>query len=521
MLGFSFGNDTPERPEQPTRPFAQDVDATQQLPETEKTISYDSMPMPPMQPRAPKKSHFARNAILVGIALCLVGGILGLTPMIVAGGPMNLAYESGYKGAIDYDMDFASNEISYISFKHPVASQDASGAIVHGPYGYDSRIVFKESPNADKIKVGYQVGSTFKEPEVVLNKGTLEITGPQYIDQGGSFTLKNLYLVYAEVKESPYYARDITIEIPAGWKGTIAVPDHSRIYFENVDITGNVESAPSAKGSVKRLQIKNSTINGSVALSSENVLVSNSNITGSLDIKDLIDRYSVNISDSTITDLNLVGKGDMYVAGGTYTSTNITNTDGNVYGYLDDSLQNYNVTAKASLVADNMLVMQESNFPYSSRQQELQNLVDKYEANSIPVDDKVALVVPKKDAQTTHEGAPNQDSELPEGQQDPEDIYQFEGSSFNNRVIVPESQRYVYTNDNTVAPKKLTVNVYNGFFQLGFVGNDTVLGYSKLIPGAQLTKESMLSQSGQYVGFNEIQDFTPFNVYPAGEKLSK
>lgn len=525
MFGFTFDNDkTDNGPVNPVDTYGGSGSpfATQELPREgrDATAKYDSMPMPPAPVRPPKKSHFARNAVVCGIGLCLIGGVMGLTPMIVAGGPLELAKESGFKEVTAHDLEFAGNETTGIAFGPVDEGLDDTASPLERMFIYNSVVSFEGSPD-NKIHVQYQAADNRVSRTVEAKNGLLTIGNPHDETADRTRVYNNLYLLYAEETVNRSDDHAVTVKIPKDWKGTITLPVGTRVKFDGVTMTGNIVSPKQNEENpdpVLRLTMKNTQVTGNIEAKSENFSSEGLTVKGNITVSYQRDEIGSSLIKTTATNLSIKGRGNVYLLESSFDNVDINLLTGSVYGYLTGSSTDYDLSVKSTLAADFVFDRNDVRSLTGNGNREpngrLERLANKDLAD-VARYDTYAAIIPKPEFM-------NQVIDPAHAAAEPGVSKGFQSTHHRVEDLMdgkfPKACALAFEKDNN-ASKALNVSTSGGFVQLGFLTDDQVIGYTRYVPGANLMKE----HAEAVLAGNQVIWTPPFNVVDAmdNETFSK
>lgn len=483
------------------------------------TVSWESMPLPP-QYAQPKKRSIGLIATLTGISLCLIGAVMGFTPMVLAGGPLNLAYESGYRDPEYVDASFTADQARNITFSNNVdgmtrrVAHDITGE--KGDYRatdklldgiYHNRIELKESSD-DKVHIRYyenpnKLASQFRHIE--LKDGTVVVSpvleiAPDWIN------LTNLYLIYADyISSYPRHTGQITVELPVGWDGTITLSKGCQLAVRDMTFKG--QFAASEQDVISRLEFENANIVHDVVLDSENIKAIQSNFDGTLDISSLIDRNSVYISDSTAKSMSLSGDGNMTIIKPHTSALNVFTAKGKIIGLLEGSPQDYNLDLSAYIMTDFIQTERDTDTENESSPSRQRDILHMHTNDGVHYSFPVNHPLLKDAASELLTDRSVLDSSRSR-------------KDFIDQKILPLVAFKQTSQSATSGAPTVTLSTSQSSLNVGFLGNDEVLGYSKPQKGAQAYYNFLLKkQSDQGVNTLPRSYFVNLSKVPQGAQV--
>lgn len=476
------------------------------------TTAWESMPLPPQYAKQ-KKFPLGLVAALIGITLCLVGAVMAFTPMITAGGPLNLAYESGYRDPEYVDNAFRIDEVQSITLENSVTdryrerhygtydvdNEQGKSRVKYFDGVYINRVVMEESPD-DKIHIRYYENRNQYNPRIrhlELKDGTVSIS--PVLEQYGEVSLTNLYLIYADQISHFNNSGAITLEIPKGWKGTVNFSNQSMVTVHDMTFEGKLDL--NAGATVSRLEIIDSHFTQDVVLDSENIKAIKSIFDGDLKISALSDKNSVYISDTTAKSMSFTGDGQMSILQPHTNSLTAHTTKGCIVAFFDGTPQDYQAKMNAYVMTDFAVVER-----YDKGYEKSYDGGNQYLRTDSGT---LEYVFPLTDPLFKDSAA-----ELA-GKKQYFDSYREQQDFIEQKILPHAAFTYESPAPHEGAPSVSLVSA-RGSMNVGFLGDDSVLGYKTPQTGAKAYFNYLIKRQNN-TGYNSLPRPVFINIAKKGE----
>lgn len=472
-------------------------------PEGAQTQQYNSMPIPPSSPK--KKKPIIAGLAITGVGLCLAGLLLGATPMFVVGGPMELAKQTGYKEPTRQVEQFDASNISTIKIDNDLFNNSDTYSRFGVTYNYE---VHLENSENGKIEFEYMnsMGSTGTNhvEKDILQLGIKKLSSKKFDLQSS-----NLYMLFAQGTENIGEDSSIVVRVPKDWAGTIELPG-DYIYAQNFESKGSLVTPKNTQ--LIRANFENLTLGGDLNIKSQNICLEHARIGGSLEVKDLQDSYSLWLNDVEAPSISAEGGGNFTINNVKTPELNLK-TNNYIYGLLPGNSSDYSLDLQGGFYADYYV---DQNALYSIGDDTYYNYADR---PGLSKDKFISIVDSSILNNNAYAIFDRQEMESMACYAVPlSDIYtsspHFNTKSdyFDTENLTPEDYKkleYRYTQDIEGAPK-VSITSRSGMVQVGFEGDNKVLGYKTPYLAANTIK-SGIEQQGKQEFRNKVNYVSPLN----------
>ena len=473
----------------------------QETPVDEKKTNYNSMPLPPSSPKA--KNKLLPRLALVGLGLCLSGLILGAAPMFIAGGPLEIAKDSGYASPERHVDTYDAHAFNVIKVLN--TNLEALG---ESPSNLNQKI-YLENSSSGKIEYEYTSNmNTLAKVEQYRDELTL---GTKTKSENKAFGIpyNNLYMLFADLTDSNNYDYSMVVRVPKDWAGTIEIPG-SYLYAKDFECAGSIVSQN--KTQMIRSHFENLKLGGNLKINAQNISLEHAKIDGDIEVRELSDDFSVWLQDVEASSIYMHGAGNF---GFNKISANDINLDssGYIYGLLSGSSSDYSLDLNGAFYADYFINQDRAYENGDERYSYTDRLgISRLSFNQLILDDILsndagyAIIDRQSMSKSYFYAVPWRDFY-------PDTSKVLHDSDLSIDALQPENYKhaeYKLIQEKEGAPK-LSLKSSNEMIQLGFEGDELVLGYKNRYLGAEAMR--MTLEQNQNDRFrNEVRMTNPLNI---------
>ncbi len=509
----------------PSSPYADSVQNEDRL-IAPNAKEYESLPLPPFAQKQTEEDQEAKKqpwygtlkpssaasliAFASSIALLIIGTCMCFVPIVKAGGAYELAKQSGYSYETQEQI-ISADDISQLSLN------------IRDNQSFLREIKIGLSPD-DKI----HLKSRASQDEFVAEKqGTNLIISNQVKAQGSkSFLFQNIFLLYAHERDLSNKNPLFELLVPNELQANLVINSSLRVAMENLSMHGSI-SSDDPETQIVRLRLLNSFVDGNIKLKSENFTLMNSEVSGTIEVRGLVDENSAALFDSRAQSISLSGSGNISFSNIEFDNLSLKLNKGHILGTLPNESTQYKLKLKsdipANYITDNYKFSGEqlaeldaklANYGLNKHEQmfnELNSQSDTGEDFGRDVyanlhfsigEDRFAILTPRNtssDRQLALLQTFKRFVNGPDG-----------GRAELFKLLAIEQETQPQTED---APS-ITIETNSNFTQLGFLGDDKVFGYLDPITGASHLEEALRLGIQYQDSYNQVPSGIIINLDP-------